>query len=57
MGDKDPDLESALVDLTQVDDLIRLGALQDSALGQALDRVKRAAENPAEATFSFQQSI
>jgi FXSXX-COOH protein len=56
MGDDDLDIESSLIDLSQID-LALLTTLHDSALAQSLRRVLLAAENPDEAIAGFQQSI
>jgi FXSXX-COOH protein len=56
MGDEDLDIESNLIDLSGID-LALLTGPQDSALTLSLRRILRAAENPDEAIFGFQQSI
>lgn len=56
MSDDHLAFESDLVDLSKVD-LDLLPSLQDTVLAQAIRRVLRAAENPDEATLSFENSI
>ncbi|HSV65007.1 MAG TPA: FxSxx-COOH cyclophane-containing RiPP peptide [Mycobacteriales bacterium] len=56
MGDEDLDIDSSLIDLSEID-LMRLTTLRDSALTQALRRILQTADNPDEMTSAFQQSI
>jgi FXSXX-COOH protein len=52
----DPDIECRVIDIRGVS-LDQLAAADDSVLALAISRILRAAENPDEAAFAFQQSI
>jgi FXSXX-COOH protein len=54
--DEDLDIESNLIDLSEVD-LALLPLLQDSALTRSIHRILQSADSPDDAVSAFQQSI